>query len=211
MSKPFDLFLYLVTDSRLAGRRGLPDVVRSAIEGGVTCVQLREKSLGRAAYVALACVLREICQARDVPLIINDDIEVARRAHADGIHLGQSDASVAEARAALGPEAIIGLSIESLQQARAAAPLDVDYIAASPIFATSTKKDTAEPLGLIGLREIRKVTDKPLVAIGGINLDNARAILEAGADGLAVVSALVAAPDPYRVARRFCSLRLNSA
>ena len=211
MGKFFDPFLYLVTDSRLAGRRGIADVVRSAIEGGVSLVQLREKSLGRAAFVAQACVLKEICQARHVPLIVNDDIEVARRARADGVHLGQSDASVAEARDKLGAEAIIGLSVEDLQQAEVAASLDVDYIAASPVFATPTKTDLAEPLGLIGLRAIRKVTDKPLVAIGGINIDNAREVLDAGADGLAVVSALVSAPDPYRAARQFCSLRLRSS
>ena len=210
MSRFFDPFLYLVTDSRLAGRRGLTDVVRRAIAGGVTCVQVREKSLGRAAFVAQARVLKEICQAGDVPLIVNDDIEVARRAGADGVHLGQSDASVAEARETLGPEAIIGLSVETLQQVREAASLDVDYLAASPVFATPTKRDAAEPLGLIGLRAIRKTTDKPLVAIGGINIDNARDVLEAGADGLAVISALVAASDPCQVARKFCSLRLRS-
>jgi len=211
MSKHFDPFLYLVTDSRLAGRRGIADVVRRAIAGGVTCVQLREKLLGRAAFAAQACVLKKICQAGDVPLIVNDDIEVARRSGADGVHLGQSDASVAEARAVLGPEAIIGLSVESVQQAQEAASLDVDYIAASPVFATPTKRDTAEPLGLIGLRAIRKTTNKSLVAIGGINIDNAREVLEAGADGLAVISALVAASDPCQVARKFCSLRLRLA
>lgn len=211
MSRFFDPFLYLVTDSRLAGRRGIADVVRSAIAGGVTCVQLREKSLGRAAFMAEALVLKKICQVRGVPLIVNDDIEVARRAGADGVHLGQSDASVAKARDRLGAEAIIGLSVENLQQAQEAASLDVDYIAASPVFATPTKTDTAEPLGLIGLRAIRQTTDKPLVAIGGIHIGNAREVLEAGADGLAVVSALVAASDPCQTARQFRSLRLPSA
>lgn len=211
MSKCFDPFLYLVTDRRLAGQRDIADVVRSAIKGGVTLVQLREKALGRAAFVAEAFVLRQICRAGKVPLIINDNIAVAKKIGADGVHLGQSDASVAQARKALGPEAIIGLSIETLEQAQAAAALDVDYIAASPVFATPTKTDLAEPLGLIGLRAIRKLTDKPLIAIGGINIDNARAVLEAGADGLATVSALVAAPDPCQAARRFCSLRLRSA
>ncbi|UCD51812.1 MAG: thiamine phosphate synthase [Phycisphaerales bacterium] len=210
MSKFFDPFLYLVTDRRLAGQRDIADVVRSAIKGGVTLVQLREKALGRAAFLAEACVLKQICQAGGVPLIINDDVVVAKKTGADGVHLGQSDAPVAEARDALGPEAIIGLSIETLEQARDAAALDVDYLAASPVFATPTKTELAEPLGLIGLRAIRKLTDKPLVAIGGINLDNARAVLEAGADGLATVSALVAAPDPCLAARRFCSLRLRS-
>lgn len=211
MRKPFDPFLYLVTDSRLAGRRGIAEVVRMALEGGVTCVQLRDKMLGHEALAAQANVLKNICHERGVPLIVNDDIEVAKLAGADGVHLGQSDASVAQARDTLGNEAIVGLSVETLQQAREAAELDVDYIAASPVFATPTKIDTAEPLGLIGLRSIRAITEKPLVAIGGINLDNARAVLEAGADGLAIISALVAAPDPCQTARQFCSLRLGSA
>ncbi len=210
MSKFFDPFLYLVTDRRLAGQRDIADVVRSAIKGGVTCVQLREKSLGRAAFLAEAYVLRAICRAGKVPLIINDDVAVAQKLGAAGVHLGQSDASVAEARDTLGPDAIIGLSVETVEQAQGAASLDVDYIAASPVFATPTKTDLAEPLGLIGLRAIRKLTDKPLIAIGGINIDNAREVLEAGANGLAVVSALVAAPDPCQAARTFCSLRLRS-
>jgi len=210
MSKLFDPFLYLVTDRRLAGQRDIADVVRRAIKGGVTLVQLREKSLGQAAFVAEAFVLREVCRAGGVPLIINDDIDVAQRIGAAGVHLGQSDASVTEARDALGPDAIIGLSVETLEQAREAATLDVDYIAASPVFATPTKTDLAEPLGLIGLRAIRKLTDKPLIAIGGINIENARAVLEAGADGLAAISALVAADDPFQAARQFCSLRLRS-
>jgi thiamine-phosphate pyrophosphorylase len=210
MSKLFDPFLYLVTDRRLAGQRDIADVVRRAIKGGVTLVQLREKSLGQAAFVAEAFVLREVCRAGGVPLIINDDIDVAQRIGAAGVHLGQSDASVTEAREALGPDAIIGLSVETLEQAREAATLDVDYIAASPVFATPTKTDLAEPLGLIGLRAIRKLTDKPLIAIGGINIENARAVLEAGANGLAAISALVAADDPFQAARQFCSLRLRS-
>ena len=210
MSKPFDPFLYLVTDNRLAGRRGIDEVVRMALEGGVTCVQLRDKTLGREALAAQASVLKDICHERGIPLIVNDDVEVAKLVGADGVHLGQSDVSVAQARDVLGDEAIVGLSVETLEQAREAARLDVNYLAASPVFATPTKIDTAEPLGLIGLRAIRAITEKPLVAIGGINIENARAVLEAGADGLAVISALVAALDPCQTARKFCSLRLRS-
>jgi thiamine-phosphate pyrophosphorylase len=207
MSRSFDPFLYLVTDRRHAGPRSVAEVVLSAIEGGVTLVQLREKSLERKELVAEARVLKEICQARGVPLIVNDDVDVAREAGADGVHVGQSDAAVGAARDRLGADAIIGLSVEDLEQARAAADLDVDYIAASPVFATPTKLDSAQPLGLEGLREIRMVCDKPLVAIGGINLTNAREVLAAGADGLAVVSAIMAAADASRTAREFCALR----
>lgn len=207
MARPFDPFLYLVTDRKLAGARGLAGIVREAIAGGVTLVQLREKSLPHATFVKEACALAEICHTQGVPLIINDDIDVAIEAGADGVHLGQSDASPEEARARLGPEAIIGLSIENAAQACAAATLDIGYLAASPVFATPTKTDTARPLGLDGLRTLRRCCDKPLVAIGGINLSNALTVLQAGADGIAVVSAIMAAADPRQTARDFVALR----
>jgi thiamine-phosphate pyrophosphorylase len=207
MSQAFDPFLYLVTDRALAGSRGLGGVVEEAVTGGVTLVQLREKSLPHARFVDEARALGAVCHAQGVPLIVNDNIDVALEAGADGVHLGQSDASVEEARARLGPEAIIGLSIENTAQAAAAAALEVDYFAASPVFATPTKTDTAPPLGLEGLRAIRLLCDKPLVAIGGINLSNALSVLRAGADGIAVVSALMAATDPRQAAKDFANLR----
>ncbi|MDI9431177.1 MAG: thiamine phosphate synthase [Planctomycetota bacterium] len=210
MRRPFDPFLYLVTDRALAGLRGVTETVRLALEGGVTLVQLREKTLAREPFVEEARRLKDICHARGVPLIVNDDVAVAREAGADGVHLGQSDASVAKARETLGPDAIIGLSVESVEQARAAAQLDIDYIAASPVFATPTKTDTASPLGLEGVLAIRRLTDKPLVAIGGINSANALEVLQAGADGLAVISAIMAAADPRQAAREFHRFRSAS-
>lgn len=207
MSRPFDPFLYLVTDRTLAGPRGVAETVRLALDGGVTLVQLREKTLARKPFVKEARRLKDICHARGVRLIVNDDVAVAGAAGADGVHLGQSDASVAQARESLGPDAIIGLSVESIEQARAGAALDIDYIAASPVFATPTKTDTASPLGLEGVRAIRQLTDKPLVAIGGINSANALEVLQAGADGLAVISAIMAAPDPRQAAREFRRFR----
>ena len=207
MSRAFDPFLYLVTDRDLAGARGVAEVVRLALDGGVTLVQLREKTFADEPFVEQACALREICHARGVPLIVNDDIAVARQANADGVHLGQSDASVQEARETLGPDAIIGLSVETIEQARIGAMLDIDYMAVSPVFVTSTKADTAAPLGLEGVRTVRRLTEKPLVAIGGINIANAADVLQAGADGLAVISAIMAAADPCQVARAFRRLR----
>ncbi len=207
MGKTFDPFLYMVTDRKLAGARGLADIVREAIAGGVTLIQLREKALPRAVFVREAHALAEVCHAQGVPLIVNDSIDVALEAGADGVHLGQSDEPPAKARARLGPNAIIGLSIEDLTQAQVASALDIDYLAASPVFATPTKTDTAPPLGLEGLRAIRQLCDKPLVAIGGINLSNALTVLQAGADGIAVVSALMAATDPRQAARSFSNLR----
>jgi thiamine-phosphate pyrophosphorylase len=207
MSRPFDPFLYLVTDRVLAGPRPLDEIVEEALDGGVTLVQLREKTLAHQPFVDEARRLRELCHQYAIPLIVNDNVAVAREAGADGVHLGQTDVSVAEARRIMGPDAIIGLSVESVEQAQAAADLDVDYLAASPVFLTPTKIDTAPPLGLGGLRAIRTAWDKPLVAIGGINLTNARDVLGAGADGLAVISALMAAPDPCQAAREFSRLR----
>jgi thiamine-phosphate pyrophosphorylase len=207
MGRPFDPFLYLVTDRGLAGSRGVAEVVRQAIEGGVTLVQLREKSLSRALFIEEARMLKGICRTQGVPLIVNDNIEVARAAGADGIHLGQADSSPREARGRLGPDAIIGLSVENCAQVREAMALDIDYVAASPVFATPTKTDTAPPLGLDGVRAIRSLCDRPLVAIGGINLSNALEVLQAGADGIAVVSAIMAAADPQQAARDFCALR----
>jgi thiamine-phosphate pyrophosphorylase len=207
MGKAFDPFLYLVTDRKLAGSRSLADIVREAIAGGVTLVQLREKSLPHAEFVKEAHTLTEVCHAQGIPLIVNDDVDVALEAGADGVHLGQSDASPQEARARLGSGAIIGLSVENVGQTCAAAALDIDYLAASPVFATPTKTDTAPPLGLEGVQTIRRLCDKPLVAIGGINLSNALTVLRAGADGIAVVSALMAATDPRHAAKDFANLR----
>ena len=207
MGRTFDPFLYLVTDRNLAGAQAVADIVAEAIAGGVTLVQLREKSLSHVAFVNEARSLVEVCHRQGIPLIVNDSVDVAVEAGADGVHLGQSDESPQEARAKLGLDAIIGLSVESVAQAQAAAALDIDYLAASPVFATPTKTDTAPPLGLDGLRAIRRLCDKPLVAIGGMNLSNALDIFRAGADGIAVVSALMAATDPRQAARAFANLR----
>jgi thiamine-phosphate pyrophosphorylase len=201
VTRPFDLRLYLVTDRDLAAGRPLEDVVAAAVRGGVTAVQLREKKLETAPFIATAVRLRALLAPRGVALLINDRIDVAREAGADGVHLGQSDASPVEARRILGPDAIIGLSVESPAQARAAADQGLDYLGVSPVFATPTKGDTGPAWGLEGLRRLRAATALPLAAIGGLNAANAAAVLAAGADGLAVVSAIMAASDPEAAAR----------
>jgi thiamine-phosphate pyrophosphorylase len=193
--------LYLVTDRALSCGRSLAAVVAAAAAGGVTAVQLREKEMPEEALVRAARELLALLRPLGIPLLINDNPEAALRAGADGVHLGQSDMPAAEARRLLGPRALIGLSVESPAQAEAANLLPVDYLGLSPVFGTPTKTDTAAPLGLPGITAIRRLTRLPLVAIGGIGPGNARVVLAAGADGLAVVSAICSAADPQAAAR----------
>ncbi len=200
-SRP-DFGLMLVTDRDLAGGRPLEDVVRAAVRGGVTIVQLREKSCSIREFAAAARRLLEFLKPAGIPLVINDRVDVALAAGADGVHLGRTDMAYKDARRLLGPGAIIGLSVETPAEAEAADDTDADYLAASPVFATPTKTDTAPPWGIEGLRRLRGLTKHRLLAIGGLGPSNAAAVLEAGADGIAVVSAICAAPDPEAAARR---------
>lgn len=196
-----DLSLYLVTDRGLAQGRSLSDIVQAAVTGGVSCVQLREKNCSTRQFIEEARVLRSILQPLQVPLIINDRIDVALAARADGVHLGQDDMDIRDARK-LAPESfIIGISAESFQDAIRAEWQGADYIGISPVFSTSTKLDTAPPLGLAGVRLIRSAVKLPIVGIGGINSGNAASVIAAGADGVAVVSAIVSAGDPAEAAR----------
>lgn len=194
------LRLYLVTDQFSAGGRTLTDVVAAAMQGGVTCVQLREKQLNTRDFFAQAMMLKELLAPHNIPLVINDRIDVALACGAQGVHLGQSDMPVAQARRLLPPEVFIGWSVETMEDVARSASLPIDYLGVSPIHATSTKTDTQTPWGLEGLRQVRSATALPLVAIGGIHAGNAREVMSAGADGLAVVSALCAAQDPCAAA-----------
>lgn len=205
------LRLCLVTDSTLCGERGVLAVVEAAVRGEVSCVQLREKSLDTRAFVERARALKAWLAPRGVPLIINDRLDVALACGADGVHVGQNDMAAEDVRRFM-PHALIGLSLESVAQVAAAERAPVDYYGVSPVFATATKHDTAPALGLDGLRAIRAQTRRPLVAIGGIQAENAAAVMSAGADGLAVVSALCAADDPAEAARMLLAqIRLYSS
>ncbi|MFI3264284.1 MAG: thiamine phosphate synthase [Rikenellaceae bacterium] len=196
MSVEFDLSLYLVTDSSLAASRSLEDIVCKAVAGGVTVVQLREKELATGEFIARARRLKEALAPYSVPLIINDRVDVALAADADGVHIGQSDMSYEDARAILGRDKIIGLSVESLDEVVAANDLDVDYIGISPLHSTPTKTDTAQPFGIEGCTEAVSLSHHPSVAIGGINLGNVGETMKCGVDGVAVVSAIICAEDP---------------
>jgi thiamine-phosphate pyrophosphorylase len=195
-----DWRLYLVTDRKLAANRPIEDVVLAAVRGGVTAVQLREKECETREFVALARRLKEALRPFGVPLIINDRVDVALAARADGVHIGQSDMDFADVRRLAGPELLIGLSVETMQQAVEASRIEVSYLGVSPIFPTPTKTDTAGAWGLDGLASLRARTQQVLVAIGGINAANARQVIEAGADGIAVVSAICTAEDPEAAA-----------
>lgn len=193
--------LYLVTDRSLSRGRATVEVVRAAVAGGVGCVQLREKQLSSRELIEEARLLVALLRPLNIPLIVNDRVDVALAADADGVHLGQSDMHIADARRLLGPERLIGISAESLDDAITAERDGANYIGISPVFSTLTKKDIAQPLGLAGVREIRSRVGLPLVGIGGISAANAAEVVRAGADGVAVVSAIVAAACPEFSAR----------
>ncbi|MFO7654613.1 MAG: thiamine phosphate synthase [Candidatus Krumholzibacteriia bacterium] len=196
-----DWSLYLVTDRALARGRSLPDLVSAAIRGGVTVVQIREKGATTREFLELTRALLRVTRAAGVPLLVNDRADVALVAGADGLHVGQDDLPGTDARRLLGPGAILGLSVENLEQVRAAESLDVDYLGVSPIHSTPTKSDTRGAFGLAGLREARRLSRHPLVAIGGLHAGNAAETVAAGADGVAVVSAICAADDCMDAAR----------
>ena len=195
------------------GERSLADVVAAAVQGGVSCVQLREKNLSIREFLAQALMLKKLLALHGVPLVINDRIDIALACDAEGVHLGQSDLPVDKARRLLPPGIFIGLSVESLEEVLRSATLPLDYLGVSPIFATPTKTDTKHAWGLDGLAAVRAATRLPLVAIGGIHAGNAREVLRAGADSLAVVSVLCAAEDPRGAAanlRTVCDEELNA-
>lgn len=204
--KSFDLSLYLVTDRSLSLGRPLEYVVEEAVKGGVTMVQLREKECSSKDFYLQAVALKACLKPYNIPLIINDRLDIALACDAEGLHIGQSDLPYEVARKIWGKDKIIGLSVENTQDALAANKLDVDYIGISPVFGTPTKSDTAEALGLTGVREISHMSKHPSVGIGGINNSNARKIIQAGADGISVVSAIMSAADPRLAASQLCDI-----
>ena len=196
-----DLRLYLVTDRPLSLGRDIDWIVEEAVKGGATMVQLREKDCSTREFIELAAKLKETLKPLGVPLLINDHIDVALAIDADGVHIGQSDMPYETARKLLGPEKIIGLSVENMDDIRVANGLDVDYVGISPVYSTHTKTDTAAPFGLDGLREAVKLSIHPTVAIGGMNMKTAKDVMACGTDGIAVVSAIVSADSPCEAAR----------
>lgn len=186
--------LYAVTDSRWLNGRRLVDCVAQALAGGVTMVQLREKTLDQAAFIAEGKAIAALCRQARVPFVIDDNLAVAKAVDADGIHVGQTDMPLAAVKASWGPDKIIGVSAETLAQAKAAAAGGADYLGVGAVFPTQTKLD-AETVSLATLQAITSAVDIPVCAIGGIELANIPALYPSGIDGVALVSAIFAAPD----------------
>ncbi|AFO55552.1 MULTISPECIES: thiamine phosphate synthase [unclassified Natrinema] len=189
---------YLVTQASLSGDRSTPDIVRAAIDGGIDAVQLREKDVSARSRYEFGLEARELTAAAGVDLIVNDRVDIARAIDADGVHVGQSDLSVAVARDLLGPDAIVGCSTSTVAEAREAEAAGADYLGVGAVYGTSSK-DVDERKDGIGPERIAAIADAvsiPLVGIGGITTDNAGPVVEAGAAGVAVISEITAAPDP---------------
>lgn len=200
MRPPLDLSLYLVTDTRLCGERGVAATVAAAVKGGVTAVQLRDPDADARTLCALGRSIQAELAGTGVPLIVNDRLDVAVRLDADGVHLGQRDGSPTAARHQLGPHAYVGLSVSRPEQL-AHVPDAVDHLGVGPVFPQSTKPDADTPLGLEGLARIVRESPLPCVAIGGIGVSEAAAVRASGAAGIAVVSAVCGQPDPETAAR----------
>lgn len=194
---------YFITDSKLS-RAGNINDVRLAVECGVGVVQYRNKNADTREIYDEALRLREIC--RDTVFLINDRVDIALAAEADGVHLGQSDMPCPAARKLLGPEKIIGITVHSLSEALQAESVGADYLGVSPIFQTATKNDAGKPAGISLIEEIRDHVDIPLIAIGGINHSNAVKVIKAGADGLCAISCVVAKEDVSAEIRKFQNL-----
>ncbi|PKM83724.1 MAG: thiamine phosphate synthase [Firmicutes bacterium HGW-Firmicutes-13] len=190
-----NLDVYVVTNRQLAGVRPLGTIVEESLAGGASVIQLREKDISTRDFVELAAQLKKIVRKYNSLFIINDRIDVAQAVGADGVHLGQDDMPAVTARDILGKEAVIGVSVSTLEEAEKAVRDGADYLGVSAIFSTPTKSD-AVVVGLSGLRKIADAVQIPLAAIGGINAGNAADIIRAGADGVAVVSEIMKADNP---------------
>lgn len=199
---PVDWSLYLVAYPEACRGRSVRRVVEAAVRGGVSAVQLRCKDVSAREYLAIARALHEFLAGRNVPLLVNDRVDVALAAGAEGVHVGQADMPAQDARRLMGSDALIGLSVGTPQEARAAQNAPVDYLGVGPIYPTTTKAGTPPQWGCRGLRKLRDAVDTALVGIGGITESNAWHVVEAGADGIAVVSAICSADDPEQAARR---------
>ncbi len=208
MNKPNlnDYRLYLVTDPRLHRGYTVLKQVELALQGGVRIIQVREKEMPAADYIKLAADALKLTLAHGAFLIINDSVEVARTAGADGVHLGQEDMPAAEARKILGQDAVIGASVKTVEEAVQAEKDGADYLAVSGVFPTSTKEDLGYCPGLDGVKQIRRSTRLPVIGIGGINLHNCRSVIESGAHGVAVVTAITMSEDIPGTCRAFLEL-----
>lgn len=200
-----NLLLYAVTDRSWLGEKTLFQQVEEALQGGVTMLQLREKDLDEKSFMEEAAAVKELCARYQVPFLIDDNVPLALRCGADGVHVGQSDMEAGEVRARIGPDKILGVSAQTVSQAVLAQEAGADYLGVGAVFSTSTKLD-ADTVSLETLREICTAVKIPVVAIGGINEANLPELTGSGINGVAVVSAIFDAPSPGDAARRLSML-----
>ena len=201
MIDPASWDVYLVTDRSLSKGRTTLKIVEAAINGGISVVQLREKDLSTRLFLEEGLLIRDLLRSQNIPLIINDRLDIALALDADGLHVGAGDMPIKIARKLLGPNKIVGLSINELSEINQEATECADYFGISPVFSTSTKLDLMAPWELDGVQKARELTEIPLVGIGGIHAGNAREVIQAGAHCVAVVSAIVSADDPEAATR----------
>jgi len=194
--------LYVITDQRISHGKSHLEVAEAAIVGGATVIQFRDKEMEDAEAIEICQKIHKLTKKKGVPFIVNDRIEVAKVIGADGVHLGQEDLPLGFARKVLGKDKIIGVSIKTVKQALKAVEEGADYLGVGSIYPTATKSDAGEALGITRLKEIKKSVNIPIVAIGGINENNLEEVLWAGADGVAVISAVVTAPDITEACRK---------
>lgn len=191
---PKDLLLYAVTDRHWLNGRTLVDVVKESLDGGVTMIQLREKSLDEGKFLEEAKELQALCRERHVPFIVNDNVDIAKAMDADGVHVGQDDMVALDARAKLGPDKLIGVSAHTVEEALLAEKQGADYLGVGAVFPTSSKSDVGE-MSYETLKAICKAVSIPVVAIGGISGENVGKLAGSGICGVAVISAIYAAKD----------------
>ncbi|TBC90102.1 thiamine phosphate synthase (plasmid) [Rhizobium leguminosarum] len=203
--KAFDLSLYLVLDPDLCVGIGMVETARLAGAGGATIVQLRDKHAGTIGMIETGRALKQALDGTGALLIVNDDVEAAIGIGADGLHIGQEDMGARRARTLIGPDMILGLSVENEALAGAVDPDLIDYTGVGPVFATPTKADHKQPIGFDGLAKLVKASPVPSVAIGGLKADHVAQVFAAGAKGLAVVSAICGTPDPEAATRRIAA------
>lgn len=196
-----DYSLYLVTDRDILGERDLCQAVEDSIKGGATIVQLREKFIDDDKFLEIAKEVQKVTRKYNVPLIINDNVKIAKIIDAEGVHIGQSDESLEDARRELGADKIIGVSVGSVEEAQKAEAGGADYLGIGAVFFTGSKKDINEPLGLENLEKIAHCVKIPSVAIGGIHLDNVKDVMRTGVNGVAVISEILGKEDVKEAAR----------
>ena len=194
--------LYVIIDPQVTGGRDPLDIAAAAIRGGARMLQLRDKLRDKGEILPLAMSLQRLCQANDVLLIINDHVDLAAAVGAGGVHVGQTDLPVAQARQLLAPHQVLGRSNREIDQVIQSQEMGADHVAFGSIYPTNTKAVVRRPQGIEPLRRAREVAKVPLVAIGGINAENVAAVVEAGADAVCVTAAVGAAPDPEVAASR---------